>query len=268
MILILGGTHEGAQIAHALVAHKIPYILTVATSLGLDYYSNEGLNTLMVRFDKDTLKAFIRDHQVDLIIDATHPHANEITKIARLCAKSLPISYWRYERKQTLEQMSIDLGHYPNLIIVPDITSAIDHVSQQDGNLLMTGAKHIQDFYEKLPAERCYFRIMPSRYSITLCEDYKVPLDHIIGIKAPCPPRLTQSLFEAYHIQYFIFKQSGLGSATQSNLQAIQDTSIVGIMIESPLDQSANITSFDTVESIITATVNKIKTFHKNMKQL
>lgn len=230
MILILGGTHEGATLCKRLDEAGIAYHLSVATDLGRSVYGGlKGVITQQ-RFTDDGLADYIKVNHIEMVLDLTHPHAKVVTEMARNVCDEVGSQYLRYERPMTTVYEKLP----ENVWVVSSVEAAIQLIKDSDsGGILMTGTKHISAFISAFGKAPCYFRVMPSVYSMSVCDQASVDLDHIFGIKAPCPVAVTRTLIASYEIKYFVFKESGMGSATESNLEAVRDTDVVGILIRS-----------------------------------
>ena len=86
-LLIVGGTTEGRQLAQFCADHRISAWVSVASQYGCDLLpSSEYLHILVNRMDWQEMAEFMRDKQVRLVVDATHPYAKEVTgNIKRAC---------------------------------------------------------------------------------------------------------------------------------------------------------------------------------------
>ena len=247
MILILGGTHEGAILCKRLDDAGIAYHLSVATELGRSVYGDlKGIVTQQ-RFTDEGLADYIKANQIEMVLDLTHPHAKVVTEMARRVCASLDTNYLRYERP-----MNTSVDALPeNVWVVSSVEAAIQQILRSEsGSILMTGTKHIADFIKVFGKAPCYFRVMPSVYSMTVCDQESVDLDHIFGIKAPCPVAVTRELIASYGIKYFVFKESGIGSATESNIEAVKGSDVIGILIRSDEAVAVNTAQSETEISI------------------
>ena len=82
-LLIFGGTTEGRQLAQFCADHRISAWVSVASQSGCDLLpSSEYLRILVNRMDWQEMAEFMRDKQVRLVVDATHPYAVAV-KIGR-----------------------------------------------------------------------------------------------------------------------------------------------------------------------------------------
>ncbi len=244
MILVLGGTHEGDVLCQWLCEQKIAFRLSVATELGKQIYRHFGEDCEVHRFSETELIDYLKLNNIKAIVDTTHPHAYEVKLVAKNASFNCEIPYLRLDR----EMMTKDYLHnWQNILNdrldnydeMETVVEKLKIAHQDHFKYLITGTKYIQLFYDRFPVECCYFRVMPSLFSMKACTDHLVPIDHIIGIKAPCAPELNRALFEAFDITHFIFKESGTGSATELNLKSLVDTAVKGVMVSA--SESTNI---------------------------
>jgi len=248
MILVLGGTHETVEVCSLLNELNREHIISVTTEFGADLYGHLSSQCIVTKFDDGSLEAFIVDNQIKLIIDATHPHAALIKELARGVASRLNIDYILYQRTVDLE------------VSVPtfdSMTQAIDHVkkhSDSNTHILITGIKHIREWKAAFNVKQLYFRIMPSMESLKICLDEKIPIENIVAIKAPCTVELNQTLFKDFEITYFVFKNSGNGSAFKQNIASIKNTNVTPICIQ-PVELLINNTCSD-IDSLKNTLIN------------
>ena len=79
-VLIFSGTTEGRRLAETLVKNGIFCHVCVATEYGVQAMeSSELMQVHMGRLDVDAMKELYADIRPDVVIDATHPYAKEVT---------------------------------------------------------------------------------------------------------------------------------------------------------------------------------------------
>ncbi|MBF4693250.1 precorrin-6A/cobalt-precorrin-6A reductase [Fusibacter ferrireducens] len=230
MILVLGGTHETTEVCTLLNQLGLEHVLSVTTDFGAKLYGHLSTECLITRFEPDTLEAYITQNEIGLIIDATHPHASVVKAMASSVAHKMNLPYILYQRAVDLE---IDLK-----MAMPTFESmaqAIAHVrsySDEKTHILITGIKHIREWKAAFDVNQLYFRIMPSLESLKICLDEKIPAGNIVAIKAPCSIAFNQTLFKDFEIDYFVFKNSGAGSAFKQNIDSLEGTDVIPICIQ------------------------------------
>lgn len=114
----------------------------------------------MGRMNKDGFKDFIKKNNIDMIIDASHPFAVEVTKNASEAAKEMNIKYLRYARSV------LDYEEKDNIVRVPSYEAAfkyIDTLKDKEENFLFTtGSNRIKDFEKVKGKNRFIYRVLPS----------------------------------------------------------------------------------------------------------
>lgn len=245
MILLLGGTHECKWVCDVLKAQAIPFILSVATDYGKAHYGAYADQIVVGKMDVEALKVFIQTKGILAIIDITHPHAELVKNNAKCAADAMAIPYHGFCR-------SLDLPTDLNGFEVFDSMEAIVETLRFEkplGKMLITGTKHLEVFCAHFPKEKLFFRVMPSLESIGLCEQYGIRPENIIAIKT-MPQTLNNALLEAYDIDYFIFKNSGVGSAFDSNIKAVRSCKKTKGLVVSPQNSVVGLKTFESEQAL------------------
>ena len=161
-VWILSGTADGPILAKRLI--KLDYtvfISVVSYKAGIVYPLNSKLHIFTGKLNnKKEIKDFILKHQINLIVDATHPFAINISKnLIRACSDvSLPI--FRFERvykyKSNVETISNFKG--------------ITHEAIKNKNILLAigsrSLSEIASFYSDLGAN-IFARILATPQSVS-----------------------------------------------------------------------------------------------------
>ena len=89
-VLIFGGTTEGRTAAERLAAEGIPCTVSVATRYGEEVLSPHPLMSVRRgRLDHEGMARLMREEEVCCVIDATHPHALEVSgEIREACRET------------------------------------------------------------------------------------------------------------------------------------------------------------------------------------
>ncbi|GAU76890.1 precorrin-6A/cobalt-precorrin-6A reductase [Fusibacter sp. 3D3] len=244
MILVLGGTHETTEVCTLLNQMGLKHVLSVTTDFGAKLYGHLSTECLITRFEPDTLEAYITQNRIELIIDATHPHASLVKAMASSVAHKMNLPYILYQRAVDIE---VELPTFESM------TQAITHVknhANEKTHILITGIKHIREWKAAFDVSQLYFRIMPSLESLKICLDEQIPAGHIVAIKAPCSIALNQTLFKDFEIDYFVFKNSGAGSAYKQNIASLEGVDVTPICIQPVVtndnDSCGDLTTLET----------------------
>ena len=93
-VLLFGGTTEGRELAARLAGRGQRTILCVATDYGREVLepellANPCLNVRIGRMDAEEMCRLILEEEPGLVVDATHPYADQVTRNVReACEKT------------------------------------------------------------------------------------------------------------------------------------------------------------------------------------
>ena len=88
-ILIFSGTTEGRRITEFLDGRNVKVYVSAATEYGKECTGeHENAEVFFGRMDQKQMAEMIKEKQIDLVIDATHPFAQLVTGEIRGPAKS------------------------------------------------------------------------------------------------------------------------------------------------------------------------------------
>ena len=97
MIWIIGGTSEARELI-AKLGGSYKYIATIATEGGKEFLDTK--NIFVGRLNKQEMINFAKKHNIDTIVDLSHPYAKIVSDNARYVSKKLERKYLRYVRKK------------------------------------------------------------------------------------------------------------------------------------------------------------------------
>src|SRR5579863_9012879 len=101
-ILLLSGTSEGPRLAQALAEAGFLVRATVTRDEACTNLFGTTIHHLVAverrGFTAQTLADFLLSKEADIVLDATHPFAVRITRLAHEVCTRLGVPYIRYER--------------------------------------------------------------------------------------------------------------------------------------------------------------------------
>ena len=139
-LCVFAGTTEGRELVELLAGQPVTVAACVATEYGEALLEDrEGLSVHAGRLTEAEMEAFFQQERFDLVVDATHPYASEVTEnIARACGAA-GTEYLRLLRRS--DKIPEDA------VYVPDIAEAVAHLRQTQGNILLTtGSKELAKY--------------------------------------------------------------------------------------------------------------------------
>ena len=80
-VIVFAGTTEGYEISRWLSEKKVSVLSCVATEYGARALrESEYLKVQAGRLDQEEMKKLLKEERPELVVDATHPYAVEVTK--------------------------------------------------------------------------------------------------------------------------------------------------------------------------------------------
>jgi precorrin-6Y C5,15-methyltransferase (decarboxylating) len=250
-VIIFSGTTEGRILSDKLTKECISHIVSVASEYGKEMMEESAFAEIHVgRMDANEIISFLTEREFseeDMVIDATHPFATEVTSNIKEAAESLGVNLIRVIREEE-KALPKDAEKYS------DITDCANSLDKTEGNILLTtGSKELGQYCKSVSEEtkkRTYVRVLPSIDSIKLCEREGIESDHIIAMHGPFGTELNEAIIRQYDIKHLVTKESG---AAGGFLEKVATTVITGAqlhIIERPYTEDG--VSVDAAFKIIT----------------
>lgn len=231
MIGFILGTSEGKKILKMMNRHTDKIVVSTATEYGgelLKEYKVAHLNTKPL--DKDGLIDLIKNFNITVLVDASHPYATEVSKNAMQSAKDSKIAYIRYEREGVLSS-----SDYKNIIKIQGYNELKEVLEEIDGNILnTTGSRNIGNILKLNCRNRIIHRILPSSKILQEVLDLGVDVQDVIAIKGPVGYELNKGFIDQYNAKAIITKDSGTVGGTLEKLKSAIDRDIKLIVIDKP----------------------------------
>ena len=207
--LIFAGTSEGRKLAEFLQEHQICAEVCVATEYGEKLLAaTDYIQVHTGRMTEPEMENYIQERSgapFQAVIDATHPHAAEVTKNIRTACENTGMRYVRLLRGQ------IDLSAFSDLVTFPDCESAAEWLEMQNGRIfLTTGMKELPMVAERISdRERLYARVLPQPEIFPLAEELGLSKKQLICMQGPFSVEMNYAIMKSYDISYMVTKDSG-----------------------------------------------------------
>ena len=88
MILLLGGTSETYMITDALLRAGHRVLVSTATETPLNIPTDPRIAHRTGRLDEESLFHLLQEAAVTLVVDATHPYAEQVHRVAYITGQS------------------------------------------------------------------------------------------------------------------------------------------------------------------------------------
>ncbi|MEN1760208.1 precorrin-6A reductase [Anoxynatronum sibiricum] len=183
--------------------------------------------------DQIALEALLTQHHITAVVDATHPYAQEITRLAARVAQKHCLPLLRWQRPGLLPE---ETEANPHLITCPDPEAAAKEVARRSGQwLLTTGSRSLPVFCSHVPLERLLVRVMPFPGVIRQCIDLGLTPGQIIAMQGPFSREMNRQFLLHTGAAGLVTKDSGDTGGTREKIQAAEDVKVPVILIQRPV---------------------------------
>ena len=237
-VWVFSGTRDGNELARLLVAAGQRVVVSVASQYGEDLVVRDvpGAAVIAGRLGIERRRELLLACRAKSVVDATHPHASEMTLQLTRLAKELGIDYVRYERPDTTcdapVQQCDDLQTAAHLAV--ELGSRIflaTGVTQLDSFLKHPGAAH-RDWYLRLTPD-------PAQLQRALAAG--IQRDHVIAMQGPFSQAFNEALWRDLEIDCVVSKESGEAGGYSAKASAAQTLGIPFIAIRRPVLDHPNV---------------------------
>ncbi|APQ95542.1 cobalt-precorrin-6A reductase [Clostridium botulinum] len=255
MIALILGTSEGREILSLLNKFTDNILISTATAYGgeiLKDYKYKKLNTKPL--NKEKLLNMLKENQVNILIDASHPYALEVTKNALEVSKDLDIEYVRYERPSSAEEFK---GN-KKIIFLEDYKDLNKALKNIKGNILNTsGSRNMDKILELKLENRIIHRVLPSIKVLEDCFNLGVKVEDIIAIKGPISKELNKAFIKDYDAKALILKDSGPQGGTKEKILACLECDIYALVIKrKKINYEREFNNIETLVEYISPMIN------------
>ncbi|POA20081.1 cobalt-precorrin-6A reductase [Pseudomonas sp. FW300-N1A1] len=232
-LLLLGGVTEALAIARTLgPSHlyslagvgRVPTDLNCQVRVG-GYGGAEGL------------ARFIQEQGIDLLLDATHPYAAQISQNAATAAQRSGIPCWALRRPAWQAQAGDDWRE------VSDWAELVKALEPFKRPLFTLGREPLQHLDEIPPEQFWTLRALEVYPGNGRCE--------VIGARGPFHIEDERALFERRQIDVLISKNSG-SSATEPKLEVARERGVPVLILKRPVLPEVE-REFDCVAQVLEA---------------
>lgn len=232
-VLIFAGTSEGIALCSLLAKNRIGTYVCVATEYGsFSYEKSEYLSVHAKRLDLNEMAALMQELQPEIVLDATHPYAAEVTKNIRSACEDTGYKYQRVLRENG--------GYSKTAVYVNSTEEAVKYLAGTRGNILLTtGSKELAK-YTALPEyqERLYARVLSLPSVMQTCSDYGLTGKHLIGMQGPFSKEMNAVMLRQFDCKYLVTKDTGKAGGFQEKLDAAGECDVIPVIIGRPLAES------------------------------
>ncbi len=227
-IVLFAGTTEGRHIADALRSCGVPVTVSVATEYGETLIEPaENIRVLHGRKNAEEIEALLKETQAQLLIDATHPYAVEVTKTLRSVCGRTGTEYVRVLR----EAKEAD-----GCVFVDDTDAAVRYLNGTEGNVLLTvGSKELSHYTAVAEYEsRLFARILPVKESADAAFALGFSGRHLICMQGPFSEEMNEATLKAIDAKFLVSKDTGSAGGFSEKIRAAKALGVTPVVIRRP----------------------------------
>ena len=231
-VIVFAGTTEGNEICQFLEKNQIRTYACVATEYGSRSLQESAFLTIAAgRMQTEEMKALFLKEQPEMILDATHPYATEVTQNIRTACEETGCCYYRVLRKST--------GCETDAVYVENIEAAVAYLEATQGNILLTtGSKELERFTSLTNyRERLYARVLSLTSVFESCQKYGIEGKHLIGMQGPFSVEMNEAMIRQFDCRYLVTKDTGKAGGMAEKLEAAQNCKITAVIIGRPVKE-------------------------------
>lgn len=232
-ILIFAGTSEGRKLAQVLDENRIRCLVCVATEYGeCSMPERKYIKVHTGRMDKEQMKELLESADYEIVVDGTHPYAQEVSSNLKMVCSEMNFPYLRLIR----EESGIE-GEY--IKAVQNIKEAAEAANKIAGNLLLTtGSKELPEFIQRIEdKDRVYARVLPSVSVLSACERAGLKGNQMIAMQGPFTEELNYAMIMQLQISCMITKESGVSGGFPEKIAAARQAGIPMIVVGRPVKE-------------------------------
>lgn len=227
-ILIFSGTADGRRLSYDLsdMGHEVSVSVASPTGKAFEGQEHSEIETIYGRKTASEMAALMRDY--DLVIDATHPYAAEVSREIRLAAGDAGKRLLRLKRPESVAP--------PGTVKVKTAKEAAEYLAGREGNVLLTtGSKELPAF-AGIARERLFVRLLPTVPAIEAAEAAGIDIRHIIAMMGPFSRTFNEFLIRSFRIAFLVTKDGGAEGGFYEKAAACENCEIPMILITRPED--------------------------------
>ena len=230
-ICVFAGTTEGRELVTFLSNQKVALTACVATEYGETLLQHAAhLKISAERLSRADMIALFEQERFDLVVDATHPYATEVTEEIHAACEAAGCAYLRLLRD------AADAAYPEGTLFAASAQEAAALLNDTEGNVLLTtGSKELAAFRGVSGfAERVYARVLPTEASLEACRAVGLPQSHVLAMQGPFSEELNLALLHSTRSRYLVTKDGGTVGGMAEKIKAAEAAGARLIVIGRP----------------------------------
>ncbi len=230
--IVFAGTTEGYELCRFLSENQISVYACVATEYG-SRTVEEGpcLKVHAARLGEEEMEELFTEIQPEIVLDATHPYAAEVTENIRTACGHTNMVYQRVLRDESSRRKEA--------VYVESPEAAVEYLKETEGNILLTTGSKELGIFTALPGfrERIFARVLSLPSVMTACAKLGIEGKHLIGMQGPFSMELNAAMLKQYDCRFLVTKDSGRAGGFLEKAEAAHACNVKLVIIGRPLKE-------------------------------
>jgi precorrin-6A/cobalt-precorrin-6A reductase len=242
VILLLGGTTEGVELARALTDAGCSVLVSQATEIEMALPDTPLLSVRRGRLDRDGFARLVAERGVRAVVDASHPFATGLRAMVLALCRETGLPRIRLERARCPLP--------PQAIVAPDhAVAAVRAFEMARVVLLTTGSRNLTEYVKAARAVggELWARVAPSVESERSVREAGLAPERVEWAKGPFAMRDTVELLERSAAGVLVTKDSGANGGLPAKLEAARRRGARVVVLARPLPSTDAVGSGDEV---------------------
>ncbi len=230
MILMLSGTQDGRELGHAIASKGYKLIMTAVSQYGGEMLPvHPGIEHAVGHLSKLDMIELIKERDILVLIDATHPYASEASENAIAAAAEAGIGYLRYERPN-LNTEGVD-----GIVYFSGYPEAAAWLAERSGHVFLTiGSRRLAPFVEAIELDRLTARVLPTVEVLQQCTELGMKPAQLIAMQGPFSKELNLAMLKRCNAKYLVTKASSTIGGFEDKISAARELGLEIVVIERP----------------------------------
>ena len=232
-VLLFGGTSEGNELACKLADKGVEVCVSVATDAGVKsveplMIGRELMSVRCGKMSTEDMCSLMREF--DVVVDATHPYAVNISQHVAQCGQITGMPVLRVVRPR---------GDVEGCVLASSVSDAVSKIEGTGNVLSTTGSKEVS-CYTALDGykSRLYARVLDVQSSVDACRQIGLDNSHILAKRGPFSVEDNLADIDANHIETLVTKDGGNAGGYPQKLQAARMRGIRVIVVVRPIEEN------------------------------
>lgn len=234
-VLIFAGTVEGRFVAQYLAKQHVPVLACVATEYGAQLLKESPcLQISSKRLNVEEMAQRMQETGCEMIIDATHPYATEVSANIRKAAEMAGKESIRLLRASQAALLEDD-GR-----VVDSVEEAVSVLKHTEGRVLITtGSKDLKK-YTEIPdfANRLYVRFLPAPGAVEQALSMGYQQKNLICMQGPFSKDMNTAMLKQTKASWLVTKEAGKAGGFLEKVEAARAAGARLLVIGRPVQET------------------------------